>query len=175
MVVSVAKDPRIELTHRKDSKSEKKVSVLSFIALIEVKGWKAMGNKLTSDQVLKVKLIEDEEPSEPEEEEPEDNDDGDDGYVMELEVEPKEEKAVETKVTEKAPEPQAPEKPKAAQKEATKPVSKEEEKMAAPEKEAPKKSTDASELKPGDKVEFDLSKKKKNDDKGDGKDQLNLF
>ena len=68
MVVSVAKDPRMELTHRKDSKSEKKVSELSFIALIEVKGWKAMGNKLTSDQVLKVKLI---EPTEPEDEIPE--------------------------------------------------------------------------------------------------------
>ena len=72
IVASVAKDPRIELTHKKDNNSEKKVSELSMIALIEVKGWKAMGNRLTSDKVLKVKLMDplpevDEEDEEPEE------------------------------------------------------------------------------------------------------------
>ena len=99
----------------------------------------------------------------------------DGGYEMEPEVESEEEKAVETKVTEKAPEPQAPEKPKATQKEVDKPESKAEENKVTPETAAPKKPSGESELKPGDKVEFDLSKKKKNDDKGDGKDQLNLF
>lgn len=58
IVASVSKDPRIELTHKKDSKSDKKVSELSMVALIEVKGWKAMGNRLTSDKVVKVKLME---------------------------------------------------------------------------------------------------------------------
>ncbi len=162
MVVSVAKNPRIELTHRKDSKSDKKVSELSFIALIEVKGWKAMGNKLTSDQVLKVKLIEDEEP--------EDNDDDNDGGISETEVVPEEEKKVDTEVKEKALE-----KPKVSQKETDNSKPKAEGKKSEPEKEASKTASGESGLKPGDKVEFDLSKKKKNDDKGDGKDQLNLF
>lgn len=58
ILASVNKDPRIELTHRKNSKAEKKVSEYSLVALIEVKGWKANGNRLTTDQVVKIKLIE---------------------------------------------------------------------------------------------------------------------
>lgn len=180
MVVSVAKDPTIELTHRKDSKSEKKVSLLSFIALIEVKGWKAMGNKLTSDQVLKVKLI---EPTEPETEEPgeEGDDDGPDlggvetaedelpethedekpvGQIVE-EVKVESKKSVETGKTSKQ------EVEKVEQSNA-------DSKTAKQEKTPPSGSEDK--LKPGDHVEFDLSPKKKKNDKGDeSKDQLNLF
>ena len=58
IVASISKDPRIELTHKKDAKSDKKVSLLSLVGLIEVKGWKAIGNKLTSDKVIKIKLLE---------------------------------------------------------------------------------------------------------------------
>lgn len=63
VVVSKAKDPRIELS-TKSGKNPKKIEELSLVSLIEVKGWKAMGNKLTNDRVLSVKLIESEEEEE---------------------------------------------------------------------------------------------------------------
>lgn len=167
MVVSVAKDPRVELTHRKDSKSEKKVSELSFIALIEVKGWKAMGNKLTSDQVLKVKLI---EPTEEESEDPMPIDEEE-----ETNAEVEEEITSEPAVKEKAPTPKEVEKPQEKKEEKKNPENTVDDQEDTPAEDQPTTSSEEPGLKPGDKVEFDLSKKKKKDDKEDGKDQLNLF
>ena len=62
IVASTNKDPRIKLSH-KDGKKSKQESELSLVSLIEVKGWKANGNKLTADKVLKVTLLD--SPEEP--------------------------------------------------------------------------------------------------------------
>ncbi len=56
-VVSIYKDPKIALDYRKGPKGEKLSAVYSLMAMIEVKGWKAMGNRLTTDKVIKVKLV----------------------------------------------------------------------------------------------------------------------
>lgn len=161
MVVSVDKNPRIELTHRKDSKSEKKVSELSFIALIEVKGWKAMGNRLTSDQVIKIKLIESVDEPEPDEDELDEDeldateqvsdskdDDTSEGEVDEVKSEKKSSEVEVPKV----------EKPTTETEIKKSPISK-------------TSSSEEEKLKPGDSIDFDLTNKKKDS----GKDQLDLF
>ena len=57
VVVSINKDPKIAIDYRKSVKGEKLHAIYSLMAMIEVKGWKAMGNRLTSDKVVKVTLI----------------------------------------------------------------------------------------------------------------------
>ena len=56
-MISTAYNPKIELTH-KAGRSEKMVTTYNLPSLIDVKGWKAQGNKLTNDKVLKIKLLE---------------------------------------------------------------------------------------------------------------------
>lgn len=56
-VVSINKDPKIDVDYRKSAKGEKLHAIYSLMALIEVKGWKAMGNRLTADKVVKVSLV----------------------------------------------------------------------------------------------------------------------
>ena len=56
-IVSAAKDPKISVDYKKSARGEKLNSIYSLMAMIEVKGWKAMGNKLTTDKVIKVKLV----------------------------------------------------------------------------------------------------------------------
>ncbi len=54
---STHRDPRIELTTKVGK--DKQVESISLVTVIEVKGWKATGNKLSSDKVLKIKPITD--------------------------------------------------------------------------------------------------------------------
>ncbi len=56
-VVSLSRDPKISVDYKKSTRGEKLNSIYSLMAMIEVKGWKAMGNKLTSDKVSGVKLL----------------------------------------------------------------------------------------------------------------------
>lgn len=55
LCASVHKDPRIELTIGRGANKE--VSEISLVSIIDVKGWKANGNKLSSDKAVKVKLL----------------------------------------------------------------------------------------------------------------------
>jgi len=56
VVCSTAKNPKISLTIQ--SGKNKETIEYSLLAFIDVKGWKAMGNKLTSDKVVEIKLLE---------------------------------------------------------------------------------------------------------------------
>ncbi len=56
-VVTTSKDPQIEVEFRKGKGRDKETAMYDFDMLIDVKGWKAIGNKLSQYDVTKVKLI----------------------------------------------------------------------------------------------------------------------
>ncbi|MFQ3212586.1 MAG: topoisomerase-4 subunit A [Marivirga sp.] len=55
-LVTTEKDPQVEIDYRKAKGREKETSIYDFDMLIDVKGWKAIGNKLSQYDVMKVKL-----------------------------------------------------------------------------------------------------------------------
>lgn len=57
-LVSTDKDPQVEIEFRKGKGREKESAIYDFDMLIDVKGWKAIGNKLSQYDVTKVKLLE---------------------------------------------------------------------------------------------------------------------
>jgi len=64
-VVSTASNPIIELTVEKGKSKSKEIEEHGLTDLIDIKGWRAIGNKLSQHRVKKVKLIkeEDKDPS----------------------------------------------------------------------------------------------------------------
>ena len=58
IVASVAPKPVVEVTVQKGKSKEKEVSQLELDEFIDVKGWKAIGNKLSQHVVKKVTLVE---------------------------------------------------------------------------------------------------------------------
>ncbi|MDQ3536833.1 MAG: DNA gyrase/topoisomerase IV subunit A [Bacteroidota bacterium] len=56
-VVTTDKQPQVEIEYTKTGSKEKEVSVYDFDMLIDVKGWKAMGNKLSNQKITKVKIL----------------------------------------------------------------------------------------------------------------------
>ncbi|MTI22719.1 DNA gyrase/topoisomerase IV subunit A [Fulvivirga sp. RKSG066] len=72
VVVSTSKNPHIEVEVVKGKGKEKETEKLAMQALIDVKGWKAMGNRLSQHSVKKVQLVE----PDPEEVAPEESDSG---------------------------------------------------------------------------------------------------
>ncbi len=65
-VVTTHKDPQLEIVYRKGKGREKETSIYDFDMLIDVKGWKAQGNKVSQYEVTKVKLIAPDKPKEAE-------------------------------------------------------------------------------------------------------------
>jgi topoisomerase IV subunit A len=61
LLVSVATSPKVELTVVKGKSKEKEVAEVNLGQIIEVKGWKAHGNRLSAHVVKKVKLLEEPE------------------------------------------------------------------------------------------------------------------
>jgi len=59
VVASISKSPNIELTVEKGKAKEKVITKVKLDDLIEVKGWKSIGNKLSAHKVKKVKLFDD--------------------------------------------------------------------------------------------------------------------
>jgi topoisomerase-4 subunit A len=57
VVVTTDKAPQLEISLSKGAKGIEEKSVFDFDMLIDVKGWKALGNKLSQHQVTGVKLI----------------------------------------------------------------------------------------------------------------------
>ncbi len=57
-VVSTEKLPLVELTYKKAGSKDKLTKNVELAEFIDVKGWKSLGNKLSSDKVVKVKLLE---------------------------------------------------------------------------------------------------------------------
>jgi topoisomerase-4 subunit A len=65
VAVSTQAEPQVELKVQRDKKSEKETERLLLSAFIDVKGWKAIGNKLNYYKVHGVQLIKQEESPEP--------------------------------------------------------------------------------------------------------------
>jgi topoisomerase IV subunit A len=61
VVVSTAESPEIEMEVQKAKDKPKKVETVNLDELVEIKGWKAMGNRLSEYKVSKVNLVQDEE------------------------------------------------------------------------------------------------------------------
>jgi topoisomerase IV subunit A len=61
VVVSTAESPEIEMEVQKSKDKPKKLEKASLDELVDVKGWKAQGNRLSEYKVTKVSLIQDEE------------------------------------------------------------------------------------------------------------------
>jgi topoisomerase IV subunit A len=57
VVVSTDKQPQIEIEYTKPGSKAKETSVFDFDMLIDVKGWKSIGNKLSNYNVTKVKIM----------------------------------------------------------------------------------------------------------------------
>jgi len=57
-IISTEKQPQVEITFTKNGSKEKESIVYDLDLLIEIKGWKAMGNKLPHQKVSNVKLLE---------------------------------------------------------------------------------------------------------------------
>lgn len=65
VALSTIAEPQVELKVQRDKKSDKETERLLLSAFIDVKGWKAMGNKLSYYKVHGVQLIRQEEEVEP--------------------------------------------------------------------------------------------------------------
>lgn len=61
VVVSTAESPEIEMEVQKAKDKPKKMETASLDELVEIKGWKALGNRLSEYKVTKVSLVQDEE------------------------------------------------------------------------------------------------------------------
>ncbi|CAN5904760.1 DNA gyrase/topoisomerase IV subunit A [soil metagenome] len=61
VAVSTSPEPQVELKVQRDKKSEKETERLLLSAFIDVKGWKAMGNKLSYYKVHSVQVVRQEE------------------------------------------------------------------------------------------------------------------
>ncbi|MEO1256839.1 MAG: hypothetical protein AAFY41_18405 [Bacteroidota bacterium] len=63
MFVSKGIDTDVEVTYKEGRKHEKKK--LDLMSLIDIKGWKAIGNKLPVQQIVSVDLIKQEKTAQP--------------------------------------------------------------------------------------------------------------
>jgi topoisomerase IV subunit A len=61
VVVSTAESPEVEVEVQKAKDKPKKVETMSLDEIVEVKGWKALGNRLSEYKVSKVNLVQDHE------------------------------------------------------------------------------------------------------------------
>lgn len=57
VVASTDPQPQVEVTFKKSSKDKEETTLYDLDVLIEVRGWKALGNKLSNYKVTKVKLL----------------------------------------------------------------------------------------------------------------------
>lgn len=61
VVVSTAESPEIEMEVQKGRDKPKKIETVSLDEIVDIKGWKALGNRLSEHKVTKVSLVQDEE------------------------------------------------------------------------------------------------------------------
>jgi topoisomerase-4 subunit A len=57
LMASFEKRPRIEIKYKKQRKSEVETQLFKVDEMIEVKGWKALGNKLVYDKIVEIKVL----------------------------------------------------------------------------------------------------------------------
>ncbi len=62
VAVTTSENPEVEVEIIKGKDKTKKTAVINLEEIVEVKGWKAIGNRLSEHRVTKVSLVQDEEP-----------------------------------------------------------------------------------------------------------------
>jgi topoisomerase IV subunit A len=68
VVVTTSETPEVEVEVMKAKDKPKKTEVVNLEELVEIKGWKSVGNRLSEYKVTKVALVEEDEPATEEEE-----------------------------------------------------------------------------------------------------------
>jgi topoisomerase-4 subunit A len=68
LMASYDKRPRIEIKFKKQRKSEVEKLLFKVDEMIEVKGWKALGNKLVYEKIIEIKTLDPEAEEEEDEE-----------------------------------------------------------------------------------------------------------
>jgi topoisomerase IV subunit A len=68
VAVTTSETPEVEVEVIKAKDKPKKTEVINLEELVEIKGWKSVGNRLSEYKVTKVTLVEDDEPASEEEE-----------------------------------------------------------------------------------------------------------
>lgn len=63
VVVTTSDTPEVEVEIQKAKDKPKKTEVVNLEELVEIKGWKSVGNRLSEYKVTKVNLVEEEEPA----------------------------------------------------------------------------------------------------------------
>lgn len=56
-VVTTEEQPQMEITYKSKKSKEKETAMYDFDMLIDVKGWRALGNKLSQENISKVKIL----------------------------------------------------------------------------------------------------------------------
>lgn len=91
VVTSSAKDPRVNVNYRTAARGGNKLDVTySLVALIEVKGWKSLGNRVPHEYINSIELLEQAKEEKQKEEKEASKDSLKIGDTVELSVEPKE-------------------------------------------------------------------------------------
>ena len=67
VLITTSDNPEVEMEISKGKGKDKKAEIINLEELIDVKGWKALGNRLSHDKVLNVRLTEEPDESGPEE------------------------------------------------------------------------------------------------------------
>ncbi|MFQ3577077.1 MAG: DNA gyrase/topoisomerase IV subunit A, partial [Cytophagales bacterium] len=81
VLLTLSKSPQIEIEVAKGAKGEKEQMILDLDMLIDVKGWKALGNRLSPHKVLEIKLIQEKEEEETQTEIQAEESDSDEGFL----------------------------------------------------------------------------------------------
>lgn len=84
---SYDRKPRVEIKHRKDRKTEITTDIFKIDEVIDVKGWKAQGNKLAFDKIVDLKILESEKVEEEEIEEEIELEEEDDNFAEDTDTE----------------------------------------------------------------------------------------
>jgi topoisomerase IV subunit A len=111
VVVTTSETPEIEMEEVKGKDKGKSTEVINLEDIVDVKGWKAIGNRLSQNKVTKVNLVEDE--AEPNGPEPEEDDEETTGSDQSSKKKPKlspSSKKTAKSVSSKAPKKKSPQK-----------------------------------------------------------------
>ncbi|WKN31289.1 DNA gyrase/topoisomerase IV subunit A [Porifericola rhodea] len=59
LLATTMKQPQVEMTYRKDGQKKHEQQIMDLDVMVDIKGWKALGNQLTQHKVKDIKLIDD--------------------------------------------------------------------------------------------------------------------
>lgn len=88
VVVSTSESPEVEMEFVKGKDKQKATETINLEDIVDIKGWKALGNKLSEHKITKVNLVQEDEPAFEEETEAEENETTDTDQSSKKKIEP---------------------------------------------------------------------------------------